>query len=68
MGYPQESEWNDFKKMPDYHKLQTDIKSSQYVLIISSNQVPVQFQAFGADSSFQNSVPELQHDTVYGEA
>ncbi|XGW15234.1 hypothetical protein V3C99_001039 [Haemonchus contortus] len=29
MGYPQESEWTDFKKMPDYHKLQTDIKSSQ---------------------------------------
>ncbi|RCN38184.1 kinase domain protein [Ancylostoma caninum] len=29
MGYPQENEWTDFKKMPDYHKLQTDIKSSQ---------------------------------------
>ncbi|KHJ79654.1 hypothetical protein OESDEN_20693 [Oesophagostomum dentatum] len=29
MGYPQENEWSDFKKMPDYHKLQSDIKSSQ---------------------------------------
>ncbi|KAJ1358337.1 hypothetical protein KIN20_016745 [Parelaphostrongylus tenuis] len=29
MGYPHESEWNDFKEMPNYHKLQTDGKLSQ---------------------------------------
>uniref|UniRef100_A0A1I7X6F8 Protein kinase domain-containing protein n=1 Tax=Heterorhabditis bacteriophora TaxID=37862 RepID=A0A1I7X6F8_HETBA len=36
MGYPQENEWNDFKKMPDYPKLQLDIKNQQATFTLCS--------------------------------